>query len=308
MVTLPLGVYTYIHSEYLRGFEMTHLYNFVQATSVFFFSVISLSILLFLFDFQSSWTPLYAFILGSFLAFLVSSLGVWKGISKLNEGILSSSKENQNRSSILKLAFPFFLNNATLILINHTDILCLKYFNIDFSEIGAYSTAMRIANLIALPIFAINSFVAPKYSSFFEQQQWSQLGELFRNSSIVAFALSSVGFIVLVLFPEFFLGLFNKEFKVAKNLLLILSLGFLINSIGSTNDTMLLMTNNQWVFQRFMAISAVLNIVLNIILIPLLGSEGAAIASVCSYVLWNSLSLVAIRAKLGINKYLLPFI
>jgi len=54
-----------------------------------------------------------------------------------------------------------------------------------------------------------------------------------------------------------------------------------------------------------MSVAAVVNIFLNILLIPRFGMFGAAIATACSIVIWNILLWHAVRKHLGINSLVL---
>ena len=51
--------------------------------------------------------------------------------------------------------------------------------------------------------------------------------------------------------------------------------------------------------------SAVINIVLNLALIPLLGLTGAAISTALTMIMWNVTMFIYVRNKLGINPTLI---
>ena len=59
------------------------------------------------------------------------------------------------------------------------------------------------------------------------------------------------------------------------------------------------MTGNQIVYRNIMFMAAVLNIVLNLLLIPRLGFNGAAIAATVSLCFWNIAILIYIKMKFG---------
>ena len=92
----------------------------------------------------------------------------------------------------------------------------------------------------------------------------------------------------MFLFPETVLGfLFGSNYAPAANALRVLSLGFIIsNLLGPNRATLIVMGKSQFTMWTTLA-AAVLNIGLNIVLIPPLGIEGAAIASTMALVAIN---------------------
>jgi len=115
--------------------------------------------------------------------------------------------------------------------------------------------------------------------------------EIRRNFSILTKWLCSAMlplFLVMFLFPEIVLSfLFGSNYALAANALRILSLGFIIsNLLGPNRATLIVMGKSQFTMWATLA-AAVLNIGLNIALIPPLGIEGAAIAATVALVSIN---------------------
>ena len=67
------------------------------------------------------------------------------------------------------------------------------------------------------------------------------------------------------------------------------------------------MTGNQNILAKILLFAAILNIVLNLYLIPKYGIDGAALASVISIVVWNSGMILAVKKKLGFYTFYIPF-
>ena len=66
------------------------------------------------------------------------------------------------------------------------------------------------------------------------------------------------------------------------------------------------MTNNQNIYAKILFVGALVNIVLNYILIPIYGINGAAIASMFSLVVWNVLMIYEVRRKFGFYTFYIP--
>ena len=98
----------------------------------------------------------------------------------------------------------------------------------------------------------------------------------------------------------FLLSFFGTEFLIAKNTLLILLIGQIVNAMSGSVGFILQMTGREKVYQNILLLTLVINITLNIILIPKFGIEGAAIASAFSLLLWNLCSVFYIYRKYNV--------
>jgi O-antigen/teichoic acid export membrane protein len=151
------------------------------------------------------------------------------------------------------------------------------------AEVGLYNAAHPLAHFISVPLMAMLLIYLPVASGLYARRA---MAEMSRNFSILTKWLCSATlplFLVLFLFPETVLGsLFGASYTAAAPALRILSIGFIINNyLGPNGATLIAMGEARFMMWSALA-AAVLNIGLNIALIPPLGLEGAAIASVAA--------------------------
>ena len=161
-----------------------------------------------------------------------------------------------------------------------TDTLMLGYFQSSV-EVGLYNAANPVAQLLSSPLGALLVVYMPVTSDLYAK---GLMPELRRNFSTLTKWLCSLTlplFLILFLFPDTVLNfLFGANYIFATNTLRILSLGFIINNfLGPNGATLIAMGESRFMMWATLAI-AVVNVGLNIILIPPLGIAGAAVASV----------------------------
>jgi len=173
------------------------------------------------------------------------------------------------------------------LIISWADTLMLGVFKTS-QEVGLYNVASPLATFISAPLLAMALIYLPVTSGLYAQ---GLIPEIRRNFSILTKWLCSATlplFLVMFLFPETVLGfLFGSNYAPAANALRVLSLGFIIsNLLGPNRATLIVMGKSQFTMWTTLA-AAVLNIGLNIVLIPPLGIEGAAIASTMALVAIN---------------------
>ena len=111
----------------------------------------------------------------------------------------------------------------------------------------------------------------------------------------------------MFLFNDWLLSLFGAGFVAGSGALLITTFGKLIGVFSGSTGNLLNMTGHQKDFRNIMTAATLLNIVLCMVLIPLYGLMGSAIASSAFIASWNIACVVYIRRKLGIRSYYSPF-
>ncbi len=183
---------------------------------------------------------------------------------------------------LLLFSLPL-LGVATLgMIIMWTDTLMLGGLKTS-ADVGLYNAAHPLAQFISAPLSAMILIYMPVASGLYAQ---GAMVEIRKNFSILTKWLCSATlpvFLILFLFPETVLGfLFGADYVAAAAALRILSLGFIIsNFLGPNGATLIAMGKARFMMWATLA-TGVLNIGLNFVLIPPLGIEGAAIASVAA--------------------------
>jgi O-antigen/teichoic acid export membrane protein len=168
-----------------------------------------------------------------------------------------------------------------------TATLLLGYFKTP-EIVGLYNAANPLAQFISEPLFALAIIYTPVATGLFARNQISQLRINYTISTKWILFITLPVFLVLFLFPEAVLSLFfGTAYIPAAIALRVLSLGFIINNLlGPNAATLLAMGHSRFLMWTFLT-ATILNILLNVLLIPPLGIVGAAIASVASLCLTN---------------------
>ena len=109
-------------------------------------------------------------------------------------------------------------------------------------------------------------------------------------------------------FAEWVLGFSGESFVVGVSTLLILLAGRFYSSICGSVGSILQMTGNQHLFQNILLVAAIVNVVLNYLLIPIYGITGAAIASFICVVFWNTIMVLVVKKKFGFYSVYIPFL
>lgn len=213
--------------------------------------------------------------------------------------VLQSSPATQSREW-LQVAVPLFLITSMQLLIVRMDIILLGGLA-GREQAGIYAAASRVADLVVFALAAANAIVAPMISSLHARNDMEKLQRLM--------ALLAKGVLIfttpLVLLVGFLghniLGIFGAGYQMGYVPLLILVCGQAVNALSGPVDFLMYMTGHQKQSLHILALATLLNLVLNLALIPFYGLVGAAIATASTTVFWNLLMRRFVRSHLGVE-------
>lgn len=291
----------FINSESLRGLKEITLFSIFRNTSLPTLS--GFIIIIFLIWFNNTLLPILAYcssiIIFSIMSYFILRRRLYK--FKVKQFIPN------NYRGILKQSIPMMLTSSMFLIMQWTDTIMLGIYSTS-ETVGVYNIAIKLSFITSISLFAINSISAPKFSELFVKEDIQGLKKVVQQSTTLIFWTTAPILIIYLTFPSFSMGLFGKEFISGKNALIFLSIGQFVNAISGSVGYFLQMTGNQNIFRNIIGISSLLNIILNIILIPQYGINGAAIASMVSMMVWNISSIVYIYKKFGILTMYYPII
>lgn len=206
----------------------------------------------------------------------------------------------------LKGGFYFLLISGMHVVNSHTDILMIGTL-LDAEQTGIYRIPVRLGSLLLFPFLVMEMVVAPLIAQQYAKGQLSALQTILQRLVWGVFLLTAIGGLVLALFRIPVLGWFGPAFPAGATVLMwFVAIVLLQVSFGPVGYLMS-MTGHERITTQVMGISALVNIGLNIGLIPVLGITGAAIATLGSELLWKGLLYWQVRQRLGIRPGILPF-
>lgn len=179
-----------------------------------------------------------------------------------------------------KKNLPYAVHISVGTLFIQLDTIIVSLF-LSIEDVGVYQLAIRI--MLASLIFSdvLNGVFLPKMSKFSRESK--ELNEL--SIKMFKYGLTLGVIVVLILFVSIktLVNLFyNEEYIEVINLMKILCVVILIKYINVTLGTLLTLDNKQTLRVLIVICSLLINIVANLVLIPLWGLYGAAISSILS--------------------------
>ena len=214
---------------------------------------------------------------------------------------LDTSQKTQSTKALIFLSFPFLMTLFLVFLNGWVDKMVLRFY-IESDVLGQYFVAYRLAAMVFLPLMAFNTLLAPRISQAYQSQQSSsQLRAIIWDVLRWAMLFASIGFLLFVLLGKYLLGIFSEQHVLMYPVLLILSIGQLVNVAAGPVGVVMKMTKLQNLYAKVMGVSVLVNFTLNIILIPCFGVYGAAIASAVGLICINVGAWWLCKQRLGLS-------
>ncbi|MHA1701244.1 MAG: oligosaccharide flippase family protein, partial [Promethearchaeota archaeon] len=220
-----------------------------------------------------------------------------KSIKKIT-AIKSSFKKE-----LLFFSFPLMISGGLAILMNNFDTIMIGYF-LESTDVGIYNVAYKLAGFMLIPLSFLGYIYFPLCSKLLKENKVKELKKLLplinKWGAVSVFPLI---FLFLVYPTQVISAIFGNEYIGAKYALQILTLGYLVHLLNGKTGETLKSGGYTKVILWAALLSVVVNIFLNILLIPLLGIEGAAIATGASFFSIGIIYIFAVERYMGISPF-----
>jgi O-antigen/teichoic acid export membrane protein len=200
----------------------------------------------------------------------------------------------------MRSALPILLVSSLGVVNGRADIILLGSIK-GAAAVGVYGVAQRGPELITFLLTALSAPLAPVAASLYAR------GDIEGLQRVVTKGVRAIFFAALpialgfILFGRWFLLLFGPDFVRGQTALAILTGSQLCNATMGPVLMLLVMTGHERDAAVGMGIGTALNLILNAVLIPRLGLEGAAIATASSTIAWTVVLAACVFRRTGIH-------
>ena len=198
-------------------------------------------------------------------------------------------------------ALPLAVLGGARLVHRQTDIVMLGLF-LAAADVGIYRTAVTGSLLVILATDAVVDQLSPYAARLHARGDTERLRRLV-TSSTRAMTLTAMPLAVaFVLAGDRILSVvFGPEYATGHAALAILGVAQMLSVAAGPAPMLLNMSGHERSTARSFTISALFNVALNAVLIPVAGTIGAAVATAVSLLSWNLLLWREVRGKLGID-------
>jgi len=200
---------------------------------------------------------------------------------------------------VVSYSMVFFGVQGLEFLTGQADKVVLGIF-LNAREVGIYSVAIGLVAFVSIFLQSINQIFAPTIAELHATNQHDLLLSLYQTLTkwVTGFTLPLA--MVIMIFARPLMEIFGREFGEGWLVLVIATVGQLVNCGVGSVGYLLLMSGHQQRMIRVQAIVVPIGLALNFLLIPRAGMMGAAIAVAVTIALTNLLQLREVRRFLSL--------
>lgn len=195
---------------------------------------------------------------------------------KLNQWVATPTRI----TFVLKEAWPLLVSAFSFMVYNRIDQIMIGNM-LNTKEVGIFAAAGKISDLPIAIILVFNSALYPYLANNFKKRPELFLRQYLLITEIYT-VMSYMMLIVIIFGGNWIIGIYPHSFSAASIVLKINFIGLVFIFNAGLRNSYLSLTGNQKYLLYTTVASMILNILLNFMLIPLYGINGAAWASTLS--------------------------
>ncbi len=238
---------------------------------------------------------------------IAMAIFLWIAYKKYNGPPLSFSWKKAK--SLLKSSYHYILSTTMVAIYGQTDKIMLKEM-LSETEVGYYSVATGIC---AMWVFVLTAIIDSMYPTILKLYSVDSAGFKKKNKQLYAivFYVSCAVSVLFLLLGDFGIKLvYGEAYIPAGTVLKIVTWYTAFSYLGVARNAWIVSEGKQKYLKYMYCGAAIINVVLNLALIPLMGASGAALASLITQVFTSIILPMCIKemrpnAKLMIEAILL---
>lgn len=196
------------------------------------------------------------------------------------------------------VSLPIFLIESFFFLLTNADVLMVGFY-MQPGDVAVYFATVKTLALVHFVYFAVKAGAAQRYAAFTHADPQG-LAAFARETVSWTFWPSLLMTIIVLALGKPMLVLFGPEYVHGYPLLFLLVLGVVARAAVGPAESVLTMSGNHNICAAVYALTLALNVSLSVIMIPLLGLWGAAIATALSMIFEAAALSFTVWRKLGI--------
>lgn len=296
---IPLSIFSFVFLSILRAFEKISWNSFI--TNILENGTKLIALIFFIFVGFKINAIIFSYFFGT-LSMLLASYLVCR--FKIPEIFKKDHLKHELKTKITKELFsyswPIMFFGIISVFLSWIDSFTIGYFK-GIPAVGFYNAVVPIAALLYIAPTLFIQLFAPLITKEYARKKIAVIKELSQQVGKWIFVLNLPLFIIIILFPGAVINLlFGSEYILAENSLRFLSIGIFISSFFTISNNLIFTIGKSKLILIDMIIVAIMNLVLNIILVPKYGIDGAAFSTMLSSIALSLMFLFQAKYYLSI--------
>jgi O-antigen/teichoic acid export membrane protein len=201
----------------------------------------------------------------------------------------------------VRTALPFMVMGILFFVHDRADIVLLGTLR-GPHDTGIYAIVARGSAIVAFLAGAVDMILAPRFAAMHRDANHVAMQQLLTSATRRVFFLSlPLAAIFLVAANPILTFFYGVPYSAGATALRILTLGYVTIIFTGSTASIANMTGHERLTLFSVVASVVVNIILNLVLIPIYGMNGSAVATALSLLLYNAMQWFWLRTRLGLH-------
>lgn len=282
-IFIPISMFASIFHSVIRAYEKIGWYSFIGNILSPSIQLIFLALLIFIGLKTEAITLSYNL---GFFVILLSSFLVCKYAIKGIFGKSSIEKKEKIKinQELLSYSWPIMFLGFVMAIFSWTGSFTIGYFK-SVSDVGLYNAAVPIALLLEISPTLFLQLFLPLITKEYSKRNFKLIKTLSKQIEKWILILNLPIAILMFLFPGTIINiLFGSSYLPAENTLRMLAIGVFFFSMSFISQSLLSMKGKSKTILLNLIFVSIINIILNIWLVPIYGIEGAGFSAMISYI------------------------
>lgn len=207
-------------------------------------------------------------------------------------------------SGLARYSLLSFAGAAGMIIIGKIDSLMVAAL-CGLTPVAIYTTGFYMATVIEIPKRALSQVAFPLIARAFEKNDMVDIARLYQKTSINQFIIGSLLLIGVYINLDNIFQLMPRQevYEAGRWVVIIVGLGKLTDMVFGPSSEIIVLSKYYWFNMVVILFLAATVVVLNLVLVPLYGINGAAIGAAMALVLFNGAKFIFILTRLHMQPF-----
>jgi O-antigen/teichoic acid export membrane protein len=281
-LSVPLTVILEIFLAVALGYEEIGWYSFIHKILIGFLRV---SLIIILIIFGLALTSIFiSYLLAIFIGLIASILLLATKFRYIFTKDHNQKNEGKLFKKIASYSWPLLFYGIIWQIFHWTDSFVIGLFK-TAADVGIYNAAVPLAFLLTAGAQTFLEVFFPIINRENAKKNYKTVEALSKQVGKWIFMINLPILALLIIFPgEFLNALFGSEFLGAKNSLRLLAIGTMFLSVSNISNRLIAMGGRSKIILFDVLFVFIVNLILNITLIPKYGITGAAFSTMASLI------------------------
>ena len=235
---------------------------------------------------------------------VISCVAAYYLFRRENTAVIHGSSAPLPAAKLLSISSPLLVTEFAQILITHSQTWVVGALS-STSQVAIFGTVMQVVILVSFPFIIVNSAIPHLVVKINKSGNKEQLQRLLQAVATLTAVPALMIALLVGLFGDVALGfIYGEVYQAGAPALLVLSIGHVVNVMAGPCGVVLVMTGHQRTNMKITLFAGACAIPLALLLAPVYGALGAAIASALGMALQNSLAAYYAYKLVGVRTHI----